>query len=523
MSTESQVSQLLLVFVFLHLVSCFAVLDSAAVGTEGLTGTLLAVSSSSSSHFPVNPGELRRLSALGSSPALPAPSYQNQVYRPIPSTHHLPPIPSTGIFERISNLSNHTSRHDITTINEETASISGDSSDGFLGKEKHQRLQNWAERSPRKRSLASAEPAQQLKQGSTPRRRSFCPGFLLSSKSSSLASLHHLQHNNKASLEEEEEEGEVLGFIPSSKSHESLSTLHSSSLHTLTSPLKDAANTSKSAMSLGGRKTGGGGRTGKPPNILVLCQDEELRGRIGQILRSLLSTERYAIYDIRWDQLGVGGWAEATALLVLAGKVDQEKSSLLLQFLGDGGRLLAWAADAAPFGVLDSTNGGEGVRRVVLEFPPQKVGGGSIGTAEPLPVSSPSFPAAFERIVETTDSEGISRPLTASVWARVKGGGGDPVVLLWDGGALGGKAVLSLLRFDLASEDEGSLGVLSHLLGHHLGIDCTQIKQPEYSKAFLLGDHMVSRVKALLEQSNHFIYLFGGHFAESGGVPVFRP
>ncbi|CAG7717232.1 unnamed protein product, partial [Allacma fusca] len=62
-------------------------------------------------------------------------------------------------------------------------------------------------------------------------------------------------------------------------------------------------------------------RIGKPPNILVLCDDSKKRGEIAEILKSMLANDRYAIYDIRWDQLAVGGWADQTALLVLSGKV----------------------------------------------------------------------------------------------------------------------------------------------------------------------------------------------------------
>lgn len=47
-------------------------------------------------------------------------------------------------------------------------------------------------------------------------------------------------------------------------------------------------------------------RIGKPPNILILCENEAKRSEIGIVLKAMLANDRYAIYDIRWDQLGVG-------------------------------------------------------------------------------------------------------------------------------------------------------------------------------------------------------------------------
>lgn len=188
-------------------------------------------------------------------------------------------------------------------------------------------------------------------------------------------------------------------------------------------------------------------RIGKPPNILVLCDDANKRDEIGQILKNMLANDRYAVYDIRWDQLEVGGWSEQTALLVLAGNIpmDAEGTSSatqrLLQFLGDGGHLLSWCCETPPFGP-EKNEGTESAvnSKQVLEYGPPS----SQKLTQPLNISKTLW-QNFQKIVETTDSEGYSRPLTASVWAKVKGPG-SPAVILWDGGALGGKAVLSRVK-----------------------------------------------------------------------------
>lgn len=226
-------------------------------------------------------------------------------------------------------------------------------------------------------------------------------------------------------------------FVPSSKSHESLASLASrgGSLLSPTTPgPPPMASTSP-------RRLCGPQRRGKPPNILVLCADAEKREEIGTHLKGLVAPDRYAVYDIRWDQLAVGGWSEQAALLVLGGNsINPAGEAELLQFLGDGGRLLTWAWEGGPpFGpVAGSQNPNN---KSVLEYGPLKKVTG------PLPLSSAVWGHNFPKIVETTDSQGYSRPLTASVWARIKPsdglGLGAPGVLQLDGGAEGGKALLS--------------------------------------------------------------------------------
>ena len=168
---------------------------------------------------------------------------------------------------------------------------------------------------------------------------------------------------------------------------------------------------------------------------------------------------RYVIYDIRWDQLAVGGWADQTALLVLSGKIpDESHLPVLLQFLGDGGRLFAWNCDSPPFGPLAVDNiaaikGRDGEmkesrNKCVVSF-------GSSSQTSSVIVSDTiwaagkdgkGLPEKFPRILETSDSEGYSRPLTASVYAKINGTNEAAIILL-DGGSLGGKAVLSRVSF----------------------------------------------------------------------------
>jgi len=239
---------------------------------------------------------------------------------------------------------------------------------------------------------------------------------------------------------------------------------------------------STSAVETAGRgnKPGGGSglsvkaplRTGKPPNILILCPDERLRQSIATLLKSIIAADRYlifhlrllsesefgssiysditpclryVIYEIRWDQLRVGGWAEQTALLVLSGPIPEPSTyvPLLLQFLGDGGRLFAWCSESPPFGLpLEETRKGSLI--YASSQTQQLVLGSGWGTAKDLN----AVPANFPRILETNDSEGTSRPLTAFVIAKSKELS-QAVILQLDGGVLGGKAILSQVIFTL--------------------------------------------------------------------------
>jgi len=162
---------------------------------------------------------------------------------------------------------------------------------------------------------------------------------------------------------------------------------------------------------------------------------------------------RYVVYDIRWNQLSVGGWSEQTALLVLSGKIPNPSlTSRILQFLGDGGQLLAWCCEDPPFGPFKSTNStGEketNSKKMIQYGQNQRV-------TRPLVLSNNLWgvaadkqpPPGFQRILETNDSEGYSRPMTVSTYGRVKGSN-ETVLVQLDGGALGGKAILSQVQFN---------------------------------------------------------------------------
>lgn len=359
-----------------------------------------------------------------------------------------------------------------------------------------------------------------------PRRRSFCPGSLgsLPNKSSSLASL--LMCAKSLSLDEDEpphrrnteSEGKCRTLPPNTlrtsgvltKSVDSLTktsnskTPSSSGAGTPSHLLSPMTNADRSLGSpVGFQSTSASPRRmpkkspkriGKPPNILILCENETKRSEIGALLKAILANDRYAIYDIRWDQLGVGGWSEQTALLVLAGKIpDKTGVSHLLQFLGDGGRLLSWCCESSPFGPeTQQTSNASGSSKKIIQYgPAQKVTHaltisdtlwGSTGDNQP--------PPGFQRVLETSDSEGYSRPMTVSAYGRLKDTNQTCIVQL-DGGALGGKAILSQIQFEKCVDENDAMALLSLLLSQNLGIDCTQIKAPEYTIGFLLGDHKV--------------------------------
>lgn len=168
---------------------------------------------------------------------------------------------------------------------------------------------------------------------------------------------------------------------------------------------------------------------------------------------------RYAIYDIRWDQLAVGGWADQTALLVLSGPIpDDSHLPVLLQFLGDGGRMLAWNCESPPFGPpLNGTTAGpienrtkeqkeETARKCVVSYGSSQTSSVMVSQSVwPAGKDGASLPDKFPHILETSDSEGYSRPLKASVFAKINGSN-DTAIIVFDGGSLGGKAVLSRVQ-----------------------------------------------------------------------------
>lgn len=116
-----------------------------AIGTEGSVGTLITRPldlPQSQWNVALTPAELRRLSAIAvSGVTSTTASASNYIYRPLQPQGGGTVIPNTGIFERISNLTNLTPKHGITTISE--------SDEG----QDNGRLQNFLERSPRKRSV----------------------------------------------------------------------------------------------------------------------------------------------------------------------------------------------------------------------------------------------------------------------------------------------------------------------------------------------------------------------------------
>lgn len=185
--------------------------------------------------------------------------------------------------------------------------------------------------------------------------------------------------------------------------------------------------------------------------------------------------------------------AEQTALLVLAGNVPDNGASHILQFLGDGGRLLSWCCESPPFGPseIQNSSASNTMKKIIQHGPAQKLTHPLV-TSNRLwgPAGDNQPPPGFQRVLETNDSEGYSRPMTVSVYGRVKDTNQSCIVQL-DGGALGGKAILSQIHFEKCVDENDSLALLSLLLSQNLNIDCTQIKAPEYTIGYLLGDHKV--------------------------------
>lgn len=111
---------------------------------------------------------------------------------------------------------------------------------------------------------------------------------------------------------------------------------------------------------------------------------------------------------------------------------------ILLQFIGDGGRLFAWSAEFQPFGLPPSDKKGKGILVYERMETGQLLYGAGWGTGKDMKAPPSNFP----RILETVDSEGTSRPLTTSVLVKSKVEN-EAVILQLDGGSLGGKAILS--------------------------------------------------------------------------------
>jgi hypothetical protein len=294
----------------------------------------------------------------------------------------------------------------------------------------------------------------------------------------------------------EPEPVKVKNWMSSSKSFESLSLSAAPSLPLIMGDTSASGNllspgdgVSRSLSSSPRRfpsKKSPNKRIGKP-NILILSDNEGRSDEIGNIMKKLLSRERYAIYNIRWDQLEVGGWSDQAALLVVAGHIP--KPSFILEYLGDGGKLLGWCCEDSPFGatLASSTKG-------IVEYGPSppKITRPLILTGKSWGVPSPpnKHPPEFKKVLETVDSEGYARPLTVSVYATVQGSK-EPLIVQLDGGALGGKGFLSQIPFEKCTENEDALALLSSVLGQNLGLDCSQVGGADFTQGYLLGDHKV--------------------------------
>lgn len=224
--------------------------------------------------------------------------------------------------------------------------------------------------------------------------------------------------------------------------------------------------------------------TSKSPNILILCENKSNRVEISGILKNLVARDRYAIYDIYWDQLSAGGWAETTALLVLAGKIpDDVEVSILLQFLDNGGKLLGWCCESPPFGpqslLTDSFYG-----RV-------EYGAGQQVTTS-LPISKHVWGDSLEDFKQALKTSGLELS-TFSVYGRVHPTNQICIAGI-SKGHQAGKAILCQVEFETCAEEKDAMDLLVVMLSQDLGIECLppqQPKVPDYTGAYLLGNQQV--------------------------------
>ncbi|RMC06128.1 hypothetical protein DUI87_15558 [Hirundo rustica rustica] len=185
----------------------------------------------------------------------------------------------------------------------------------------------------------------------------------------------------------------------------------------------------------------GANLAGKPPNILIYVGSEPAQARferVSSVLGECVDAERYAIYQLRQEQVLRDPWADNALLLVIATEepIPEGSHKQFMTFLSKGGKILGFSSSFA-FGGVRVKRKSE-LRKAVRELVVSRKDGPEVKLN--LLVSG----CVFEEGLKGDASR-------VKVWSRLNNADKEPVIVHLTHGSGGGEAILSQAHLELDS------------------------------------------------------------------------
>ncbi|XP_057341887.1 biotin--protein ligase [Microplitis mediator] len=274
----------------------------------------------------------------------------------------------------------------------------------------------------------------------------------------------------------------------------------------------------------------------KPPNVLIYADSSLASDNIERVLKQTLNKDKYVIYKLSSEDARRDVWRDQANLVVVCGNVDCEIASQLVDYIVEGGKLLALCSDALHT-LLPSFKTAEVREHELVRFSYGKWKNVQmmhhIFCYQASPVKS-RFSQDHEDVKVTpvtpvSSSVKDKQGKTHTFQVRVLGAEETwhtPSIVLADLPSTGGKALFSQIHLEadpsqyemeetkfraLKESNSARLEILSDLLGSHLGIDVKPIDAGDivFNPGFFLGRHelkleMLERLKEKMEANDIF-------------------
>ncbi|XP_074099134.1 holocarboxylase synthetase-like protein isoform X1 [Cotesia typhae] len=276
--------------------------------------------------------------------------------------------------------------------------------------------------------------------------------------------------------------------------------------------------------------------TGKPPNVLIYADSTLASDNIERVLKQTLNKEKYIIYKLTPEDARRDVWKDQANLVVVCGNVDSEIASQLVNYIVEGGKLLALCSDALHI-LLPSFKTAEVREHELVRFSYGKWKNVQmmhhIFCYQASPIKS-RFSQDHEDVKTTPVTPASStvkdkQGKTHTFQVRVLGAEETwhtPSIVLADLPTTGGKALFSQIHLEadpsqyemeeakfnaLKASHPARLEILSDLLGSHLGVDVKPVASGDvaFNPGFFLGRHelkleMLERLKDKMESNDIF-------------------
>ncbi|KAK0094727.1 hypothetical protein PV326_010173 [Microctonus aethiopoides] len=273
----------------------------------------------------------------------------------------------------------------------------------------------------------------------------------------------------------------------------------------------------------------------KPPNVLIYSDSAATRDNIKCVLKQTLNQDKYVIYTLTSNEARRDVWTEQTNLLVVCGNVDSEIAAQLVNYIVNGGQLLALCSDALHI-LLPSFKTAEVREHELVRF--------SYGRWKNVQMMHHIFcyqasPIKTRFSQDHEDVKTITPQTPHSAHVKDKNGkvhtfqikvlGKEetwqtPSIVLADLPSSGGRAVFSQIHLEadpsqyeieetklcaLKDSNNARLEILSDLLSSHLGMDVKPqtYTEPAFNPGFFLGRHelkleMLERLKSEIKEND---------------------